>query len=194
MKNLFEEMEEDQSDASKINDVNTEGLKTVAELATAVAGQTRLVKQFELSLQEAKKKLLKLTDEDLPALLHEIGLQKFELADGTKVTLQHTYGAHISEANQPDAFGWLRKNGFEDIIKNTVACEFGKGEDADATKFMELAQKEGVPVQQHTSVHPQTLKAFVRERVEAGDDFPMQTFGAFIGQRAVIKFPAGKQS
>ena len=52
MKNLFEEMEEDQADASKINEVNTEGLKTVAELANAVAGQTRVVKQFELDLKE----------------------------------------------------------------------------------------------------------------------------------------------
>ena len=192
MKNLFEEMEEDQADASKINEINTEGLKTVAELATAVAGQTRVVKQFEADLKEAKQKLLKLTDEDLPALLQEIGLPKFELDDGTKVTLQQTYGAHISEANQPEAFGWLREHGFEDIIKNTVACEFGKGEDSEAVKFMELAQSEGVPVLQKTSVHPQTLKAFVRERVEAGDDFPMRTFGAFIGQRAIIKFQASK--
>jgi len=192
MKNLFEEMEEDQADASKINVVNTEGLKTVAEMAKAVAAQTRLVDKFELALKEAKTILLKLTDEDLPALLHEIGLPKFELDDGTKVTLQQTYGAHISEANQQDAFSWLREHGFEDIIKNTVACEFGKGEDSEAVRFMELAQSEGVPVQQKTSVHPQTLKAFVRERVEAGDDFPMQTFGAFIGQRAIIKFPSGK--
>lgn len=192
MKNLFEEMEEDQSSASKINEVNTEGLKTVAELANAVAAQTRAVKQLEEDLKEAKSKLLKLTDEDLPALLHEIGLPKFELGDGTKVSLQQTYGAHISEANQPEAFGWLREHGFEDIIKNTVACEFGKGEDSDAARFMELAQSEGVPVQQKTSVHPQTLKAFVRERVEAGEDFPMQIFGAFIGQRAVITFKAGK--
>ena len=127
MENLFEEMEADQADASKLNEVNTEGLKTVAELATAVAAQTRVVKQFEADLKDAKKTLLKLTDEDLPALLQEIGLPKFELDDGTKVTLQATYGAHISEANQPEAFSWLREHGFEDIIKNTVACEFGKG-------------------------------------------------------------------
>jgi len=36
-------------------------------------------------------------------------------------------------------------------------------------------------------VHPQTLRAFVKERCEAGEDFPMELFGAWVGQRAVIK-------
>jgi hypothetical protein len=32
-----------------------------------------------------------------------------------------------------------------------------------------------------------TLKAWVKERVEKGSEFPSDLFGAFIGQRAVIK-------
>jgi hypothetical protein len=30
------------------------------------------------------------------------------------------------------------------------------------------------------------LKAFIKERVEQGDEFPMELFGAFIGQKATI--------
>jgi hypothetical protein len=41
--------------------------------------------------------------------------------------------------------------------------------------------------EQKTEVHPQTLRAFVKERVEAGEEFPMELFGAWVGQRAVIK-------
>ena len=36
-------------------------------------------------------------------------------------------------------------------------------------------------------VHPQTLKAFVREQVESGKPFPLELFGAFLGQKATIK-------
>ncbi len=187
MTNLFEEMEADQADVSALDSINTEGLQTVAEMARAVTAQDALVVQLEDRLKEEKKKLLKLTDEDLPALLHEIGLTKFELEDGSKVELKPTYGAHIKVDNRSQAFGWLRDNGFDDIIKNTVSCVFGRGEDSQAEQFLKVAAEQGVHADQKEEVHPSTLKAFVRERVEIGDEFPMDLFGAFVGQRANIK-------
>jgi hypothetical protein len=32
-----------------------------------------------------------------------------------------------------------------------------------------------------------TLKAFVREQLERGNEFPTELFGVFIGQKAIIK-------
>jgi hypothetical protein len=52
---------------------------------------------------------------------------------------------------------------------------------------MAVAEQRGFTPQQKTDVHSQTLKAWVRERVENGESFPMQLFGAYIGQRATIK-------
>lgn len=123
MTNLFEEMESDQADGSALDSVNTEGLQTVAEMARAVSAQDLLVAQLEDRLKEEKKKLLKLTDEDLPALLHEIGLTKFELDDGSKVELKPTYGAHIKVDNRPLAFAWLRDNGLTTSLRTPFhAC------------------------------------------------------------------------
>ena len=79
------------------------------------------------------------------------------------------------------------ENGYDDIIKNTVACQFGRGEDDRAAAFAAFAQTQGYLPEQKTAVHPQTLRAFVKERCEEGDAFPMELFGAWIGQRAVIK-------
>jgi len=50
-----------------------------------------------------------------------------------------------------------------------------------------MAVQQGYEPQQKEDVHASTLKAWVRERIEAGDEFPMDLFGAFIGQRAIIK-------
>jgi hypothetical protein len=68
-----------------------------------------------------------------------------------------------------------------------VSCQFGKGDDDLAASFRNMAEQQGYDAQQKTEVHPQTLRAFVKERVEAGDEFPMELFGAWIGQRATIK-------
>jgi|TARA_R100000455_G_C6234908_1_gene95452 hypothetical protein len=187
MNDLFAEMEADQAETSELHSINTEGLKTIAEMARAVEAQSTRVSDLEALIKEEKKKLLKLTDEDLPALLHEIGMAKFELDDGSKIELKPTYGAHIKADNRDAAFGWLRSNGFDDIIKNTVSCIFGRGEDKKAETFIKVAHDAGVPASQKEEVHPSTLKAFVKERVENGEEFPMDLFGAYVGQRATIK-------
>ena len=81
----------------------------------------------------------------------------------------------------------MREKGYDDIIKNTVGVEFGRGEDDKASAFRAFCETEGYVPDQKTGIHPQTLRAFVRERVENGDSFPMDMFGAWVGQRATIK-------
>ena len=159
----------------------------IAVLARKIRTAQQEVEEIEKDLKSRKKDLLKLTDEELPSAMQELGLSSFSLDDGSTVDVKPTYGASILVANRPLAYEWLRENGYDDIIKNVVSCEFGRGEDGKASDFKAFASKQGFPADQSESVHSGTLKAFVRERVEAGDDFPMELFGAYIGQRAIIK-------
>ena len=186
MSELLFDMEADQATASSIEKMDNTGLASIAEIARAVRNQEDLVNKLDDELKEAKRELLKLTDEDLPAMLLELGLSSFELEDGSKVTVRPTYGAHIKAENKATAFDWLRQNGFDDIIKNTVSCNFGRGEDQEASQFIDYAQGLGYAAEQKTDVHHSTLKAFVKERVQNGETFPMELFGAYVGQRANI--------
>ena len=189
MSDIFEQMEQDfeQSLSSGVEKLDQAGLQTVAEIARKIRDEEEYISSLEADLKKAKKGLLKLTDEDLPTMLAEIGLSSMKLDDGSEVTVKQTYGASILVDNRPAAYEWLREKGYDDIIKNTVACQFGRGEDDKASSFKALAEKEGHYAEQKTEIHPQTLRAFVKERVENGDDFPMELFGAYVGQRAVIK-------
>jgi hypothetical protein len=173
--------------ASSVEKIDQSGLNTVAGLARQIRDQEKSIAELDRQLKEKKKSLLKLTDEDLPSVLAEMGISSFSLDDGSTVDVKNTYGASILVDNRPKAYDWLRENGYDDIIKNTVSSSFGRGEDDRANAFTAFAQKEGYFVNQKTEIHPQTLRAFVKERCEAGDEFPMDLFGAYIGQRAVIK-------
>jgi|TARA_R110002020_G_scaffold101056_8_gene238477 hypothetical protein len=186
MSELLFDMEADQANASAIETMENTGLKSIAEIARAVRNQEDMVNKLEDHLKDAKRELLRLTDEDLPAMLLELGLSSFELEDGSKVTVRPTYGAHIKAENRETAFDWLRQNGFDDIIKNTVSCGFGRGEDREAAEFIDYAQGLGYAAEQKTEVHSSTLKAWVKERVQNGETFPMELFGAYVGQRANI--------
>tara|TARA_R100001369_G_scaffold4073_2_gene12212 strand:+ start:1001 stop:1642 length:642 start_codon:yes stop_codon:yes gene_type:complete len=159
----------------------------IAILARKIRTKQQEVEELDKELKARKKDLLKLTDEELPSAMQELGISSFALDDGSTVDVKPTYGASILVANRLLAYGWLRDNGYDDIIKNVVSCEFGRGEDDKASAFKAFASKEGFPADQNESIHSGTLKAFVRERVEAGDEFPMELFGAYIGQRAIIK-------
>ena len=173
--------------ASSVDKVDKQGLKSVAALAREIQQEEEYIAALEDDLKKAKKKLLKLTDEEMPAILAEIGMMDFTLDDGSKVEVKATYGASIRVDNREAAYEWLRENGYDDIIKNTVACQFGRGEDDIASSFAAFAQQQGYVPTQKTEIHSQTLRAFVKERCEAGDEFPMELFGAWVGQRAVIK-------
>jgi hypothetical protein len=182
-------MEQDfeETRASSVEKVDQQGLTSVAALARQIRDKEETISRLEETLKEEKKTLLKLTDEEMPAMLAEIGISSFSLDDGSTVEVKQTYGASILVDNRPAAYEWLREHGYDDVIKNTVLCQFGRGEDDLASSFAAFAQQQGYVPQQKTEIHPQTLRAFIKERVEEGEAFPMELFGAWVGQRAVIK-------
>jgi len=186
---IMKMMEQDFEDtlATSVEKVDQEGLTSIAALARQIRDKEETISRLEGTLKEEKKTLLKLTDEEMPAMLAEIGISSFSLDDGSTVEVKQTYGASILVNNRPAAYEWLREHGYDDIIKNTVFCQFGRGEDDLASSFAAFAQQQGYVPEQKTEIHPQTLRAFVKERVEEGDAFPMELFGAWVGQRAVIK-------
>jgi len=180
-------MFEDDSASHGAESVSTEDLKSVAAIARRIRDTEEEIMRTEMFLKERKQTLQKLTDEDLPSVLEEMGVKSFTLEDGSKVDVKPLYGASIPVARKDEAFEWLRDHGFDDIIKNNVTCVFGRGEDDKANAFQQMAMERGLDPMQKQDVHSSTLRAWVKERVENGDEFPMELFGAFVGQRAVIK-------
>jgi len=188
MEDIFAEIEADSATASDVEKLSGDKLSSVSQIAEKLRLQEELVEGLKQSLKDANQTLYKLRDDILPTALQELGLTGLSLADGSKVTVKPVYGGHISEANKEEAHQWLRDNGFGDIIKNTVSCQFGRGEDHKAHMFRRYLEEQGMEPGQKTEVHAQTLKAWVRERVEDGKkDFPMDLFGAYVGQQAKIE-------
>ena len=179
MNDLLNMMEDDfEKTVSSVEKIDQNKLTSVASVAKAIRVREELILDLEQKLKDEKKALLKMTDEDLPSLL---------AADGSKVEIKQTYGGSILVENRPKACEWLRENEHGDIIKNKVSCQFGQGEDQEAEAFVRMAQSQGYPTDQKEEVHPQKLRAWIKEMVEKGNEFPMELFGAYIGQRAVIK-------
>ena len=124
---------------------------------------------------------------DIPEAMAEVGMSEFKLQDGDKVTVQPYYSASIPKDRINEALDWLRDNNHGDLIKNTVSVDFGRGEDDRADTLRESLQNTGLSYTDKTGVHSSTLRAFVREQVEAGKSLPLDLLGVFIGQKTTIK-------
>ena len=184
MNDLFKDMEEQ---SSNIENLEQSDLTSVASLAKKQKNQEQKVKDLEAELKEAKKELLRISDEEIPNLMSETGLSSLKLDDGSSLDIKNIYGASILVANREKAYDWLREHGHDDIIKNRVVATFGRGQEDDSKVFIRVAYDNGVATDQESKIEPQTLKAWVKERMEAGEEFPTELFGAFMGQRAIIK-------
>ena len=166
---------------------NEGGLKEVAELAASIQAQELKVLELENKLKEERNLYKKLSEIELPELMETLGLSEFSLTDGSKVTIKESVQASITKANEQAAFQWLRDNGFGDLIKNEIKTSFGKGQEELAEAAANKLQEIGVEVNQKKSVHPSTLKAFVKEELHNGRDVPSDLFSVFIGKKSIIK-------
>jgi len=119
-------------------------------------------------------------------MMQEMNLSTLKLADGSSVEVKPVYGASIPSKKKEEAFNWLRKNDLGDLIKNEITVSFGRNEDNKAMAYANLAQGQGYQPVQKLKVEPMTLKALVRERLEAGQEMPTDLFNVFAGNRTKI--------
>ena len=175
--------EEDQQDAMK----KTENIQSLADQVEKLEElQSRLQTQEQI-MKDTKKQIERLSGEVIPTMMSEMGLAELKLQDGSHLKVSTSYRATITEANKEAAFNWLRNNGLGDIIKNEISVSFGRNEDNKAATYAELAKGQGFQPTQKMKVEPMTLKALVRERIEAGLDMPTEIFGVFSENKTTIK-------
>ena len=145
------------------------------------------IESDEQQLKQKKKHLENLSGEVIPTMLSEMGLSFLKLQDGSSVEVKTNYSATITQAKKEEAFNWLRENGLGDIIKNEISVSFGRNEDNKAADYANLAKGQGFEPQQKLKVEPMTLKALVRERMEAGKEMPTELFNIYVGNKTTIK-------
>ena len=175
--------EEDQQQVIR----KTDNIQSLADQVEKLEDLQKRLELQEDNLKNTKKQIDHLSGEVIPTMMSEMGLSHLKLMDGSSVDVKPNYSASISIANREAAFNWLRNNGLGDIIKNEISVSFGRNEDNKAADYAALAEGHGYQPQQKLKVEPMTLKALVRERIEAGKEMPTEIFNVFVGNKTTIK-------
>lgn len=159
--------------------------KPVVNLAdiTALAeeGERKQAELDELNFkaQQLQQEIDGIYRRRLPELMKEAAMDEFKLQDGTKLSLKTEIKTSISAANAPRAYQWLEEHDFDGIIKSKVISEFGRGDMEEANAVVEMLKAEGIDAELNRTIHPATLKSFVKERLEEGTNLPLDLFGVF---------------
>jgi|TARA_R110000824_G_scaffold50752_7_gene141543 hypothetical protein len=172
--------------ASDLSTVNDEGMGQISKLAVSQIRLEDRIKVLNEDLKAVKGELRKIQEELLPEALIEFGITGFDTKEGYRVDVTKHYSASIPKTKLDEAFAWLNDNSYGDLIKNQVMTKFVRGEEAQAEALYKTLCEQGHTVDTKKWVEPMTLKAFARERVEAGDEFPSDLFGLYICDKAKI--------
>jgi len=169
-------------------------LRGIADQITALEAE---IAEDEDLLKGKQKRLFLLQTKTLPEAMAEVGMLEFKLLDGNEVKVSKRYFANISEERLAAAHAWLREHDHGDLIKNQFVLAFGAGEDATATELRDHLSGKGFTFDEKTAVNANTLKAFVKEQMEAEETavtFPREVFGAFVQDVAEISAPKKKKA
>ena len=105
-----------------------------------------------------KEKEKGLVETEIPSFMKAYEIESFKAAD-LDVSVEEQVFARIPVEKKKDAFQWLRDHNEAGMIKEELV----------------------------TSVHPQTLKAWVRGKLKEGAELPEDLFGIFVKTVAKVK-------
>ena len=167
-------------------DISQDSVKSISDKCNQFNTLKKQIEKDEESLSLLKQKARDMEERIIPEMMQEAGVSLLKLSDGSTVEVKPFYAAKIPESRVEEAFSWLRGKGFEDIIKNTVTASFNRGQDNEVSELIKVCEEHGFNYNKKEKVEPMTLKAFVKEQVEAGKELPFDLFGVYIANKTKI--------
>ena len=159
------------------------------------------VASLEEHLKVVKATVRRMTEDDIPDFMSELGLKEIKLASGETVKISDDIFIQPLAADKEKIYLWLEENGYGSIIKTEVAIQFGTLEIEKALALAErLRDEENLTPEITRGVHASTMKAWMKEKLakeaeqfmnqeEVTSPVPLELFGARPFSKAVIKLP-----
>ena len=145
------------------------------------------IEHHEAQIKELKDRYRAVTEEDMPALLSDLGVSSIILPSGEVIAINTELHCSIPAATKEASYQWLREHNHGDLIKNEIVVKFGRNEDNMVGAVKNLAEELGLKFDERSSVHSMTLKAFVKEQMRSGITLPQDLFGIYVRRVVDVK-------
>lgn len=160
--------------------MGSDTLKELAKLCQRYVNMANDIVAAEDELKDQKDAFNRLRMETIPDMFFELEISELKLRSGEKIIITSDIQCGITNERKTKAHTWLMKNGFGGLIKMNVKIAFGKDEIKAANNLVAyLSRDYRDSVSLEKSVHPATLKSFIKEQMAEGNEVPHDLFGVF---------------
>lgn len=158
-------------------------LRSIGDCATKALKLMTEIEGLTDTLKVKKEELRRLQAEDLPQLMLNAGTSAFDTIDGFRLERGlKVEGALPKPAAQRErALNIIEKLGAADLIRTEMALAFPREHRDNAVALFRVLKAKGYEPEVSADVHHMTLKAWARERFEAGLVVPANELGLWIG-------------
>lgn len=176
--------------------LEAEAAKPVASLTELVALAKKAialeatVKDLEEALKAQKSVLHNIKNKELPDMMASVGQSDFTTEDGFQIKIEDFVSGSLPKEplkRQAALLELENTEGGSAIIKNLLSIQFEKKQHNEALALAEELHDKGYDPKVTSDVHPQTLMAFVREKIHSGDEIDYEKLGCYVGRTAKIK-------
>lgn len=161
--------------------------KLNTKLAEAIELKT-MVDQMEADLSAAKQQLNLLNTSVIPDMMAELDMDEVTQR-GWKVKVGEFVSGSLpkDEAKHEAAIKWLEDHDAGDLLKTSLGVQFSRSQHNVALDLAGYIQDQGYEAKVESTVHPQTLCAFARERLKNGEALDTEVLGLYAGRVAKFK-------
>lgn len=156
-------------------------LGKINELVEEWKAKQAAVEAAESRLSQAKEELRKIETDLLPNTMMELGVSSVTTNDGLVVEVKPVVDGGILRGHEEEAIQWLDENGYGDLVKASIAVNLPREERDKARAALETLRSLGIDATVKNTVHPQTMKAFIRSCDESGIAVPEDKFRVYRG-------------
>ena len=172
---------EQESKRAEIGDNSKSALTgLVTQLYEAEADVARL----DDELKAAKKRVVNISEEQLPEMLQDMGLEEGTVEGGLSIAIEEKVHASPKKDNREKVYDWLEEHGHGGLVKRTGVFTVGRNEEKKFRRWLKSIKTYAGVFQR--KVEPATLTKFVNDQLKAGTDIPMELFGAYTRRAAKV--------
>ena len=167
-------------------------MENIAMLLVMEDSLQRSKETQEALLEDINTRLNNIRRLQLPEAMNAAGVDRFRSSEtGTEARLAFECAGALGtdEEERERKIDLLIGAGADEIVKMEVSVAFGKDDYAKAQALAGELNRRGLAAACYRTIHPMTLKAWVKERMEEGATLPLEEVGLWYGQVAKIRRP-----
>ena len=163
-----------QDDSAKNTD---DVLGRISKLADEMHDISKQIAEADLRTKNLKECHRQIAEEQLPELFAEVGMSELKTKSGLPLKLKNVVHTSISKGRKPTAIAWLDEHGQGGMVKRCVTIDFDKTQEDKVKALLRLIGRGWPNNRVELDVHASTVKAFVKRRLEDGEELPLDIFG-----------------